>query len=791
MKTVIFLLYFAGSAVAIPSYSLMYKLGIRGLKNADKSNFRFLQDNYQPTAVPRVQHTEKTWTEKLNKTSKSWDGMQLPKPAANFSEGRLEPNHSQLQVHNTSLGDLKAKNADAEEPGNHQEDPVKVLRDDDLQEVLEEVNSVTSSKVNSRDRSKNRSRGSNNILIQHSGPPAASNNMETDTGDDASLLHSNQGHYQVKRRDIVDYYQDNQEDPGMELHKGWEEDGWKYNKNAIEMFARSKVTEQIVMEEEAEDVEEEQEGEEAEAWGGINYRGRRQTAQFNIPEDLHSSDHKDNQYGDTPRHSSQPLYVATGQDKDDEQTEGNDHSTPAELPKGGQLNNSRTMDENNPDAEWLRVGDEHSFQNSNQNSSDHKDQATRGRPQGAAGLMAIGAGSQIQKQGKSKNDFRMGNEEHDDSFRRRQEAMYQEGERIQSNGQGSINQEEQPGEEIKRGGNIAPSGTVDPKTNIKGLISTEPDYNKDDELVGSDNKEHNTSRSLKLKTDESENSTTEVTLSGLRCIGSFFNSIFTCFFLLMLWKIKTTDKPYSDGKSYEESTKASIPDPCRDFYCKTGKVCQADEEGKLSCVCQDPATCPSTRNYVCGTDNKTYEDTCQLFGTKCHLEGTKVGHQLHLDYMGACKYIPPCTDYEVEQFPVRMRDWLKNVLMQFYKQDQKKGGFLTDKQRNKIKKIYLDEKRLPAGDHPTEILLRDFEKNYRTYTYPIHWHFNRLDQHPTDRKLTHSELAPLRASLVPMKHCVTRFFQRCDSDKDKHISLQEWCHCFGIKEEDVDENLLF
>lgn len=50
------------------------------------------------------------------------------------------------------------------------------------------------------------------------------------------------------------------------------------------------------------------------------------------------------------------------------------------------------------------------------------------------------------------------------------------------------------------------------------------------------------------------------------------------------------------------------------------------------------------------------------------------------------------------------------------------------------------------------------------------------------RVLTHSELAPLRASLVPMEHCITRFFDECDPNKDKHITLKEWGHCFGIKE---------
>uniref|UniRef100_A0A8C4VHE0 SPARC like 1 n=1 Tax=Gopherus evgoodei TaxID=1825980 RepID=A0A8C4VHE0_9SAUR len=225
-------------------------------------------------------------------------------------------------------------------------------------------------------------------------------------------------------------------------------------------------------------------------------------------------------------------------------------------------------------------------------------------------------------------------------------------------------------------------------------------------------------------------------------------------------------------------------DPCRNFHCKRGKVCQADEQEKLSCVCQDPAACPPTKDHehVCGTDNKTYDGTCQLFGTKCKLEGTKMGHQLHLDYMGSCKYIPPCTDYEVDQFPLRMRHWLKNVLMQLYERDLDRSGFLSDKQRSKVKKIYQNEKHLMAGDNPVELLLHDFEKNYHMYVYPVHWQFSQLDRHPANRLLSHSELAPLRASLVPMEHCITRFFQECDADGNKHVSLKEWCHCFGIKE---------
>lgn len=51
----------------------------------------------------------------------------------------------------------------------------------------------------------------------------------------------------------------------------------------------------------------------------------------------------------------------------------------------------------------------------------------------------------------------------------------------------------------------------------------------------------------------------------------------------------------------------------------------------------------------------------------------------------------------------------------------------------------------------------------------------------SSRFLSHSELAPLRVPLVPMEHCTSRFFQECDADKDKQVSLKEWTSCFGIK----------
>ncbi|CAL8328931.1 unnamed protein product [Merluccius merluccius] len=247
------------------------------------------------------------------------------------------------------------------------------------------------------------------------------------------------------------------------------------------------------------------------------------------------------------------------------------------------------------------------------------------------------------------------------------------------------------------------------------------------------------------------------------------------------------------------STKPSLQkenssDPCVDFRCKRGKTCELAADLQPACVCQDPAKCPASANefdHVCGTDNRTYDTACELFATKCKLEGTKRGHRLHLDYTGPCKLLAPCLDSELVQFPLRMRDWLKNVLLQLYDHDSMDPGFLTSKQRVKVKKIQENERRLHAGEHPLDLLAQDFEKNYNLYIYPVHWQFAQMDKHPSDRLLSHSELAPLRVPLVPMEHCTSRFFQECDGDRDKQVSFQEWAHCFGIKDADMDVNLLF
>ena len=67
--------------------------------------------------------------------------------------------------------------------------------------------------------------------------------------------------------------------------------------------------------------------------------------------------------------------------------------------------------------------------------------------------------------------------------------------------------------------------------------------------------------------------------------------------------------------------------------------------------------------------------------TTCHRSRTQRLKSLFFPLGTA---IPICTDFEVTQFPLRMRDWLKNVLMQLYESNPEHAGYLNEKQRNKV-----------------------------------------------------------------------------------------------------------
>ncbi|XP_063193084.1 SPARC-like protein 1 [Chroicocephalus ridibundus] len=581
-----------------------------------------------------------------------------------------------------------------------------------------------------------------NFLALHNKPALASDNQDSDSGSSGREQSSSE-HYQVRQHEkhgntANRHDLGNAENPADALGLYHEHNTWKYNKNTVGLSEKNSESE----EEEGVEEEDEEWGEET-GYRATKHKGH-QANQGN--EYKRQQNEKRMQSDEILRDSSQPMRITKrhgekldlGEERENSQKKPYKEEIPLSQKTHNEYQDDKWQSQERKDNIQVNYQSDHNTVVKTQDTED----------------------SNVDDDGHDSGDVNS----REDLSNTWKEAAYEEEERIQSNDQESTSIDH------KEEGTTNDDTAVRRETEdyqdvkIKDLIHSEQD-DYDREPPHSDSKQQlETSSSVQsMDSMESED------------------------------KVKTTGSSYGEMENASNRSEKALLDSCRNFHCKRGKVCHVDKQKKPSCICQDPAACPSTKDYerVCGTDNKTYDGTCQLFGTKCQLEGTKMGRQLHLDYMGSCKYIPHCTDYEVDQFPLRMRDWLKNILMQYYKRDLDTSGFLTEKQRSKVKKIYQNDKHLVAGDHAVELLLHDFEKNYHMYVYPVHWQFHQLDQHPVDRLLTHSELAPLRASLVPMEHCITRFFQECDGDQDKLIALKEWCHCFGIKEEDVNENLLF
>ncbi|XP_009991872.1 PREDICTED: SPARC-like protein 1 [Chaetura pelagica] len=574
-----------------------------------------------------------------------------------------------------------------------------------------------------------------NFLALSNKPGLASDNQESDSGSSGRELFSSE-HSQFRKQEkhsnaASRHGLGSAESPVDALSLDHEHNVWKYNKNTVGLSENSRESD----EEEGVEEEEEEWGEET------DHRYMKHKDHQTNQSNQHKRQRNENrmQGDEALRAPSQSIWITKREKLD---LEGEESENSQKKPYQGVPLPPKPLREDQDD-KWQ--SQERKTQSQVHDQSDHNTVVKRQDME------------DVDDNGHNSSDVD-GEEDLSNTWK---EAAYEEEERIQSNNQESTSTEYKGITEDHIASRQDPEGYQDVK--VQDCLSSEQG-------------------DCEPPTSDSEKQQLE-TGGSVQSMSSTENEE----------KLKTTGSSHGDMESGSNRSEKALLDPCRNFHCKRGKVCQVDKQGKPSCVCQDPAACPSTKDYerVCGTDNKTYEGTCQLFGTKCQLEGTKMGRQLHLDYMGSCKYIPHCTDYEVDQFPLRMRDWLKNILMQYYERDLDTAGFLTEKQMSKIKKIYQNDKRLVAGDHGVELLLHDFEKNYHMYVYPVHWQFHQLDQHPADRLLTHSELAPLRASLVPMEHCITRFFQECDGDQDKLIALKEWCHCFGIKEEDINESLLF
>ncbi|KAK6482188.1 SPARC protein [Huso huso] len=189
-------------------------------------------------------------------------------------------------------------------------------------------------------------------------------------------------------------------------------------------------------------------------------------------------------------------------------------------------------------------------------------------------------------------------------------------------------------------------------------------------------------------------------------------------------------------------------------YKPVGSWCQVVEEDGVrvpKCVC--PKSCPRQVAPVCSVLGKTYGNQCLL-----HKEACRKRRRTGLAHQGHC-IVPEavCSEGEYGQFPFRLLDWF--LLL----------SRMGDPGSNNTSSI-------PSTPLPQSCLSREQRRRL------AEWRFGVLDQNK-DGKLGRRDLKKLRYKHMPLEHCAQRFFQSCDADSNKKVTLREWTGCLVDRSE--------
>ncbi|CAG9580286.1 unnamed protein product [Danaus chrysippus] len=223
------------------------------------------------------------------------------------------------------------------------------------------------------------------------------------------------------------------------------------------------------------------------------------------------------------------------------------------------------------------------------------------------------------------------------------------------------------------------------------------------------------------------------------------------------------------AESDQNGNEVFLDDPCLKVHCSAGRVCEINEHGDAVCNCIKE--CPyetDSRRKVCTHHNETWSSDCEVYRQRCLcLDNSELCrgpeyHHVQIEYYGACREMPECTESEMSDFPRRMRDWLFNIMRDMA-------------ERRELSPHYLS-------------MEREAESNLtRRWTNAAIWKWCDLDAHDNDRFVSVHELFPIRAPLMALEHCIAPFLDRCDEDDDHRITLAEWGKCLQLDEYELED----
>jgi len=223
----------------------------------------------------------------------------------------------------------------------------------------------------------------------------------------------------------------------------------------------------------------------------------------------------------------------------------------------------------------------------------------------------------------------------------------------------------------------------------------------------------------------------------------------------------------SNGVDETVYSDEGLEHPCTSLVCGDGQECVLDDSGMAECACIKKCIPSSNDIPLCSTRNETFSSECSFLRERCLcVQGSsecedKAHVSAHMDYYGKCQELPECEEAELEEFPIRMREWLYLVMEE------------------------LDEREdLSEGAH--RMLEEAKGQTSRRWVLPVIWKFCELDQ-TGDRFMNTDELRPITAPLKPVEHCTATFLENCDVDNNGRIDIVEWGSCLQLEDDEIED----
>ncbi|XP_057704352.1 follistatin-related protein 1-like isoform X2 [Corythoichthys intestinalis] len=190
---------------------------------------------------------------------------------------------------------------------------------------------------------------------------------------------------------------------------------------------------------------------------------------------------------------------------------------------------------------------------------------------------------------------------------------------------------------------------------------------------------------------------------------------------------------------------------CAETFCGAGRECVSTERGEPVCRCLEQ--CIGSEHWVCGSNNKSYRNHCELHRDAC-VTHTKI----HVEYVGPCHEKAEKLDMNPMVCFQSDRDWLRDRVIRWVRAEVTSDNqtFYASTVTDLMQSYF---QMYDSGDSQLD------SKEFLSF----------LNQNETALNLTYSENPDINLLLRSL--CVDALIELSDEDADWKLSLAEFINC--------------